>query len=94
MNNEGESDSDGGGNEPVGYARKQARSTAFWGPRRTPISCAIKKKILKEKRKVKKEKRSGRLCRHEEGDVTNGRGEVVEAEEEGEHGVEIEVELR
>ena len=34
----------------VGYARKQAKSTAFFGPRRTPISCKIKKKILKEKR--------------------------------------------
>lgn len=37
----------------VGYARKQAKSTAFWGPRRTPISCKIKKKILEDKRKVR-----------------------------------------
>ena len=42
--------------EPVGYARRQSKSTAFWGPRRTPISCAIKKKIIKDKRKIKKEK--------------------------------------
>lgn len=39
--------------EVVGYARKQAKSTAFWGPRRTPISCKIKKKILEDKRKVR-----------------------------------------
>jgi hypothetical protein len=46
----------------VGYARKQSKSTAFWGPRRTPISAKIKKKILKDKRKERKlkmqEKRS------------------------------------
>lgn len=36
--------------EVVGYARKQSKSTAFWGPRRTPISGKIKKKILKQKR--------------------------------------------
>ena len=42
--------------EAVGYARKQSRSTAFWGPRRTPISCRIKKKIIKDKRKKRKEK--------------------------------------
>ena len=42
--------------EAVGYARKQSKSTAFWGPRRTPISCAIKKKIIKDKRKMRKEK--------------------------------------
>jgi len=41
---------------PVGYSRKQAKSTAFWGPRRTPISTKIKKKIIKEKRLRKKEK--------------------------------------
>ena len=40
----------------VGYARKQAKSTAFWGPRRQPISAKIKKKIIKEKRLKKKEK--------------------------------------
>lgn len=42
--------------EAVGYARKQTKSTAFWGPRRTPISTKIKKKIIKEKRLKKKEK--------------------------------------
>ncbi|KAK1734360.1 hypothetical protein QTG54_014867 [Skeletonema marinoi] len=41
---------------PVGYSRKQVKSTAFWGPRRTPISTKIKKKIIKEKRLKKKEK--------------------------------------
>lgn len=40
----------------VGYERKQSKSTAFWGPRRTPISTKIKKKIIKDKRKVKKNK--------------------------------------
>lgn len=40
----------------VGYARKQARSTAMWGPRRQHISTKIKKKIIKEKRLRKKEK--------------------------------------
>ncbi len=40
----------------VGYARKQAKSTAFWGPRRQPISAKIKKKIIKEKRLKKREK--------------------------------------
>lgn len=49
---------DGGEEEPVvGYARKQSKSTAFWGPRRTPISCKIKKKILKDRRKVRKDKK-------------------------------------
>jgi hypothetical protein len=42
----------------VGYARKQSKSTAFWGPRRTPISGKIKKKILKDKRKSRKEKKT------------------------------------
>jgi len=42
--------------EVVGYARRQAKSTAFWGPRRTPISCKIKKKIIKDKRKNRKGK--------------------------------------
>ena len=41
---------------PVGYARKQAKSNAFFGPRRTPISTKIKKKIIKEKRLKNKEK--------------------------------------
>mmetsp|Transcript_23159 Transcript_23159/g.42598 ORF Transcript_23159/g.42598 Transcript_23159/m.42598 type:complete len:310 (+) Transcript_23159:46-975(+) len=44
----------------VGYARKQSKSTAFWGPRRTPISCKIKKKIIKDRRQRKGE-RSGSL---------------------------------
>lgn len=49
---------DDGGEEPVvGYARKQTKSTAFWGPRRTPISGKIKKKILKDRRKQRKEKK-------------------------------------
>ena len=41
----------------VGYNRKQVKSTAFWGPRRTPISAKIKKKIIKEKRIKNKQKR-------------------------------------
>ncbi len=41
----------------VGYSRRQAKSTAFWGPRRTPISGKIKKKILKDKRKTRKVKK-------------------------------------
>ncbi|GFH56435.1 hypothetical protein CTEN210_12911 [Chaetoceros tenuissimus] len=40
----------------VGYNRKQAKSTAFWGPRRTPISAKIKKKIIKNKRIKKKDR--------------------------------------
>lgn len=40
----------------VGYNRKQAKSTAFWGPRRTPISPKIKKKIIKNKRMRKKDR--------------------------------------
>mmetsp|Transcript_2377 Transcript_2377/g.5138 ORF Transcript_2377/g.5138 Transcript_2377/m.5138 type:complete len:318 (-) Transcript_2377:66-1019(-) len=52
----GSDDDDEDDVEPVGYARRQSKSTAFWGPRRTPISCAIKKKIIKDKRKIKKEK--------------------------------------
>ena len=39
---------DGNNNSVVGYARKQSKSTAFWGPRKTPSSCKIKKKILRE----------------------------------------------
>ena len=51
---------DGGGDgsgeapEPVGYARVQQRSNAFYGPRRTPISCKLKKRLLKEKRERKR----------------------------------------
>jgi len=44
-------------NQVVGYARRQSKSTAFWGPRRTPISGKIKKKILKDKRKGRRGKR-------------------------------------
>jgi len=40
----------------VGYGRKQSKSTAFWGPRKTPSSGKIKKKILKERRQMKKKK--------------------------------------
>ncbi len=55
--------------EAVGYARKQSKSTAFWGPRRTPISCAIKKKIMKDKRKLRREKQK---AKRECNDSTNG----------------------
>lgn len=41
----------------VGYSRKQSKSTAFWGPRKTPSSGRIKKKILKQRRQRKKDKR-------------------------------------
>lgn len=51
------SDGEEGDDAPVGYARKQAKSTAFWGPRRTPISTKIKKKIIKENRLKRKEKK-------------------------------------
>ena len=34
----------------VGYGRKQAKSTAFFGPRKTPISCKIKRNIQKQRR--------------------------------------------
>lgn len=36
---------------PVGYARQKQKSCGFWGPRRTPISCKLKRELLKEKRK-------------------------------------------
>ena len=62
--NKEEEDSDDDVAEAVGYARKQSKSTAFWGPRRTPISCAIKKKIIKDKRKLRKEKhKTKRECK-------------------------------
>jgi len=48
--------------EAVGYSRKQSKSTAFWGPRRTPISGKIKKKILKERRQKKQQKISTKLA--------------------------------
>lgn len=46
---------------PVGYARTQQKSNALFGPRRTPISCKIKKQILQRKRqdKEKAEKDEG-----------------------------------
>jgi len=54
---EGEDDFDSDEEEKiVGYNRKQTKSTAFWGPRRTPISTKIKKKIIKNKRIRKKDK--------------------------------------
>lgn len=53
---DGNDEADEEADAPVGYSRKQAKSTAFWGPRRTPISTKIKKKIIKEKRLKKKEK--------------------------------------
>ena len=58
----------------VGYARKQAKSTAFWGPRRQPISAKIKKKIIKEKRLKKKEKLERKWGDNveEEGDTADG----------------------
>ena len=65
-----EEDSDNETNPVVGYARKQSKSTAFWGPRKTPISGKIKKKILKERRQKKQTKKSNNL--------------VQEAESEGE----------
>lgn len=43
--------------ELVGYARKQVKSNAFFGPRRTPISTKIKKKIIKDNRLKKKQTR-------------------------------------
>jgi len=47
----------GNNSEPAGYARKQAKSNAFFGPRRSPISTKIKKKIIKEKRLKQKQKK-------------------------------------
>lgn len=37
----------------VGYNRKQAKSNAFFGPRKTPISGKLKKEILQRKRRAK-----------------------------------------
>ena len=54
-------DSDNETNNVVGYARKQSKSTAFWGSRKTPISGKIKKKILKERRQKKQTKKSNNL---------------------------------
>ena len=49
---------------PVGYARKQAKSTAFWGPRRQPISTKIKRNIIKQKR-LKKREKAAKACNGE-----------------------------
>jgi len=71
--------------EAVGYARKQSKSTAFWGPRRTPISCSIKKKIIKDKRKIRKEKHKvKRECDHETKELDNKEEIITRNEEEGE----------
>merc|ERR1711973_978605 len=40
----------------VGYARRQSKSNWNFGPRKTPISCAVIKVIIKDKRKMRKEK--------------------------------------
>jgi hypothetical protein len=69
--------------EAVGYGRKQSKSTAFWGPRRTPISCAIKKKIIKDKRKIRKEKHKIKVkCDHERKELDK-KEEITKKEEEG-----------
>jgi len=49
-----EDNEEGTNHTVVGYARTQSKSTAFWGPRKTPISCKIKKKILKTRRQQKR----------------------------------------
>jgi len=41
--------------ESVGYARKQVKSNAFFGPRRTPISCKLKKQLLQTKRQGRRQ---------------------------------------
>ena len=51
---------------PVGYARRQAKSNAFFGPGRTPISTKIKKRIIKEKRLKNKEKADTKCIEEEE----------------------------
>lgn len=79
-NCDGEEDED---NAPVGYARKQAKSTAFWGPRRTPISTKIKKKIIKEKRLKKKEKQQSLLNDTESSEVTLSNNEQNEQNDNG-----------
>lgn len=38
---------------PKGYNRRQVKSTALWGPRKTPSSGKIKKKILRERKERK-----------------------------------------
>jgi len=48
-------DPDSDAPEPVGYARKQVKSNAFFGPRRTPISCKLKKQLLQTKRQGRRE---------------------------------------
>ena len=53
----------------VGYARVQARSNAFFGPRRQPISCKIRREILKRKRRERHEKaRDGAGAEKTDGD--------------------------
>ena len=77
-----EADDDFEEDAPVGYARKQAKSNAFFGPRRTPISTKIKKRIIKEKRLKKKEKSARKYdkelmqnldCVHDESNDTSDR---------------------
>merc|ERR1711872_646254 len=51
--------------EAVGYARRQSKSNWNFGPRKTPISCAIKKEIIKDKRKMRKEKQQN-VCESEQ----------------------------
>ena len=70
--------------DPVGYARKQSKSTAFWGPRRTPISCSIKKKIIKDKRKARKEKQKARRESNNEMKPSDLEKEATAVEEEAE----------
>jgi ankyrin repeat protein len=66
---------------PVGYARKQAKSTAFFGPRKTPISGKIKRAIQKERR---------RRRRDEQGSAADPTKSVSDAEAEsgGDSGAE------
>mmetsp|Transcript_13177 Transcript_13177/g.23898 ORF Transcript_13177/g.23898 Transcript_13177/m.23898 type:complete len:325 (-) Transcript_13177:559-1533(-) len=66
----------------VGYARKQSKSTAFWGPRRTPISCKIKKKIIKDRRQRKGEK-SESLHMVEDKDSDEGPDTIAAKNEDG-----------
>lgn len=41
----------------MGYNRKQVKSNAFYGPRKTPISGKLKKEILQRKNEAKREKK-------------------------------------
>lgn len=67
-----------GANEKVGYARQKQKSTAFWGPRRTPISNKIKREILRAKRN--KDGASDVLDETQE-DVQDGNGGLISAPE-------------